>query len=233
MKEIVLPVEKRATRGKGGAREERRNGRIPAVVYGPEIDSYAVAVSEKELRAALKQASGATVVFDLTLDGKVDKVLVRDLQIDPVTSKVLHVDFHAVSMNKPIHTTIPISFVGEPSGVKTDGGIMQTTMRDLAISCLPAEIPDKIVVDVTDLGIGDSIHVRELEVPGAKILTEEQRTVVVISAPTIAKVETTEEEAAEGEEGAEGEAAEGDAEGAAEGEAPAEGDKKEKKEEKK
>jgi large subunit ribosomal protein L25 len=230
MREIPLSATMRTKRGRGFARQARREGKIPGVVYGPEIEPMALVVDEREFRAAMKSASGGSV-FDLNVDGVKNKAIVRDIQRDPVTSKVIHVDFHAISMNKPINVFVPISFIGTARGVKTDGGIMQTTMRELEISCLPANIPDKIDIDVSDLGIGDSVHVRDISIPEANILSEERRTIVVISAPTIVKAEVTAEEAEEAEEAVE-EGAEEAAEGAEGTEGAEEQKKSEKKEEK-
>lgn len=201
MKDIMLSVQRRSGTGKGAARQARREGRIPAVVYGPEIDPYSVSVEEAALRAALKEG-GQSSLFTLNIDGREAKVVLREVQRDPVTSHVTHIDFHAVSMNKPINVSVPLHFVGTPPGVKTGGGIMQVTMRELEISCLPSNIPEMIEVDVSQLEIGDSIHVSDLTIENAEFLTEARRTVVVISAPTVIKSAT----AAEGEEG---EAAEG------------------------
>ncbi|MBU0984414.1 MAG: 50S ribosomal protein L25, partial [candidate division Zixibacteria bacterium] len=137
---------------------------------------------------------------------------------DPLTSRVIHIDFHAISMNKPLNIDMPIKFIGTPIGVKVDGGIMQATMRELEIECLPADIPDSFEIDVSELGIGDSIHVRDLNIPNVKILAEARRTVVVISAPTVVKSdeaaaaagEDLDEEAAGAAEGAEAAPADGD-----------------------
>ncbi|MBD3257023.1 50S ribosomal protein L25, partial [candidate division GN15 bacterium] len=168
----------------------------------------------------------ASTILSLTVDGKENKVLVREIQRHPVTSKVLHVDFHAISMNKPINVRIPINLIGTPEGVKTDGGIMQTTLRDLDISCLPKDIPDDFEVDVSQLRIGDSIHVSDIEIPNAEILTLERRTIVTIAAPTVIKAAATAEEEEELAEGEEGEAAAEGEEGAEEGAETAEGEEK-------
>jgi large subunit ribosomal protein L25 len=189
MKEISLTATPRPTVGKGSARRTRRQGSIPAVVYGPELDPLPIAVEERAWHAVMKATGGSSAIIDLEVDGLSKKVIVREIQRHPVTSKITHLDFHAVSMTKPLHLEIPIHFVGTARGVKTDGGIMQTTMRELEISCLPTDIPEYVEVDVTDLGIGDSIHVRDLTVPNAQILSDPQSTVVVISAPTVMKVE--------------------------------------------
>lgn len=219
MKEILISAEKRDKVGKGATRQTRRDGSIPGVVYGPEYEPVSIAIDEKNLRLAFKAAAGSTALYNLEVENKTNKVIVREIQRDPVTSKILHIDFHAVSMTKPINVAIPIHFEGIPVGVTVDGGIMQTNMRELEISCLPDQIPEFCELDVAELSIGDSIHVKDIVMEGVDILSDTNRTVVVISAPTVVKVdEPTAEEAeeaaaaAEGEEGAEGEAtAEGDA----------------------
>ena len=229
MREIPITVARRSKVGKGFARRARMAGDIPGVVYGPDIDPIPVAVEEREFRAAMRDATSSSIL-NLNLDGKETKAVLRDMQRDPLTNRVLHVDFHAISMNRPIHVSIPIKFTGTPVGVKVDGGIMQTTMRELDISCLPANIPDDLQVDVTELGIGDSVHVQDVSIDNVDILSEARRTIVVISAPTVIKAEAAEEEVAEGEE-AEAEAAEGA--GAPEGEGEAEKKEEAKPEEKK
>jgi len=231
MREIPLAATLRTGIGKGTARQARLAGQIPGVVYGPEITPTPVSVDEHAFRMAMKLATRSSIL-NLQVDGKESKVLVREIQRHPVTSKVTHIDFHAISMTKPIHVSIPIHFVGTPVGVKVDGGIMQATMREMEISCLPVDIPERFEVDVSELGIGDAIHVGALQIPNATILGSSERTVVVISAPTIIK-------AAVAEVPAEGEAAAAPAEGeegateeAEKGEKGDKAEKKEKKEEK-
>ncbi len=223
MREIPMTAVMREEVGKGFARRARMAGQIPGVIYGPETEPMAVAVVEHEFRTAMKTADSSSIL-NIHVDGKEHKAVVRDVQRDEITNKVIHVDFHAISMSRPINVALPITFIGEPVGVKVDGGIMNATIRELEISCLPKDIPDSFEIDVSELNIGDSLHVRDLDIPNVDILTSERRTVVVISAPTVIKSEVTEgeEEGEEGlEEGAEGEAA------AAEGEeAPAADEKK-------
>lgn len=225
MRETALTATPRPELGKNAARRVRSVGQIPGVVYGPETKPISVAIDERAFRAAVKEAGGISAIFNLNVAGKENKVVLRELQRDPVTSRVIHIDFHAISMNKPIHISIPVHFVGLAEGVKSDGGIMQTTLRELAISCLPADIPERFELDISELRIGESIHVKDISIPKVEILSESQRTVVVISAPTVMKVEEP-----TAEEVAEGEAAEGEA--AADAEAkPAEGAATEEKKE--
>lgn len=211
MKEVLIAASPRNDLGKGSARKFRAKGNIPAVVYGPEVAPMPVLLVEADFRKAFRSSSGLSTIFTLNVDGKPNKVIIREMQRDPLTSRVLHVDFHAISMNRPINIEVPVHLVGIPIGVKTEGGIMQILQRDIEISCLPTNIPEHLEVDVSNLGIGDSIHVRDISIPNVEILTEASSTVVVISAPTVIKTETV---AAEGA-AVEGEAGAAPAEGAA------------------
>lgn len=227
MREVTLAAVSREAGTKGMARRCRMNGNIPAVVYGPEIKPFPVAVDRKVFRLAIKTAGGTNSIFDLDVDGNHSSIVIRDIQVDPVTSMIVHLDFHAISMTKPIQVSIPVKFIGTPRGVKTDGGIMQTIIRDLDISCLPADLPESVEISVEELGIGESLHVSDLVIENVTIRTEARRTVVTIAAPTVIKSVEAEEDEAELEEGAEA-PAEGE-EGAtpAEGDKPAEGGKPE------
>jgi large subunit ribosomal protein L25 len=216
MREVAITAVRRETGGKGPARRQRMGGNVPAIVYGPGIEPFPISLVEKDLRAAMKSSVGAGTIYNLNVEGKENKVILREMQRDPVTCRIIHLDFHAISMTKPLKVSIPIHFIGTPMGVKTEGGIMQMTMRELEISCLPTAIPEFVEVDVTNLGIGDSIHVRDLKLENITVVSPGERTLVVIAAPTIIKEAVP--VAAEGEAVA---AAEGEA-AAAEGAEPAE-----------
>ena len=223
MKEITLPASARVEFGKNSARRTRVAGRIPGVMYGPDVSPTPVSIDAREFRSAVKAAGGISNVFNLSIDGKESKVILRELQRDTASSMVLHIDFHAISMSKAIHISVPIHFVGLSEGVKNEGGIMQTTMRELEVSCLPSNIPEHFEIDVTNLRIGESIHVKDISIPNTEIVSEQQRTIVVISAPTVMKVEepTTDEgdaavapEAADAPDAEEGDAKAKEGEGA-------------------
>ena len=206
MKEVLLEASLRKTTGKGSARQSRMAGNIPAVVYGPEIDSLPIEISEKVMRQAVKDSSFNSI-FDLKVDGKSNKVLIRDIHRDPISLKVTHLDFHAISMTKPIRLSVPIVLTGESIGVKTDGGLLQSAMREIEISCLPKDIIESIEVDVSELNLGDSIHIRDISIENVTILAEERRTVVICVAPSVIvedEVSEEDEDEAEGVEGAEG-----------------------------
>jgi large subunit ribosomal protein L25 len=238
MKELNLTVEKRDGTGKGVNRRLRQAGDIPAVVYGPETDPIPVKVNYKNLYRLMHDVPMNTIInLDITgMDEPARKVLIRELQKDPVSGELLHLDFHHIPMDKPITLTIPITAVGIPEGVKTFGGIVQYARREIDISCLPSDIPDTIEIDITALNVGDSIHVSDLKLDNVTVLTDPIRTLITVVAPTVIKSAAEEaeeaaegEEGEEGEEGAEGEAKEGEAkegEGKPEGEAK-EGEKKE------
>ena len=208
MKEAVLSVASREGVGKNYARKLRREGRVPAALYGPEINPQSISVSIRDLEKILREHRGENVMISLDIDGKGagnNKALIRSIQRDPVKGNILHVDFHQISMTRPIHLSIPIRLSGTPAGVKNDGGIMQQIMRELEISCLPTNIPDALELDVSELGIHESIHVSSVTVENATVLSEPERTIVTIVPPTVSKtaVEGEAAEAAEGEEGAE------------------------------
>jgi len=218
MKELNLTVEKRDGTGKGINRRLRRDGDIPAVVYGPDTAPIPVKVNYRNLYRLMHDVPMNTIInLDINGDDQpARKVLIRELQKDPVTGSLIHLDFHHIPMDKPITLTVPITAVGIPIGVKTFGGIVQYARREIDISCLPANIPDKIEVDISELNVGDSVHVSDLTVGDVTILTNAARTLITVVAPTVIKATAAEEaaaaaEAAEGEEGAEGEAKEGEA----------------------
>ncbi|MFQ5607417.1 MAG: 50S ribosomal protein L25 [Candidatus Zixiibacteriota bacterium] len=209
MRETTLAVATRDDKGKNHARRIRREGRVPAALYGPERDPRSVSLSLADLERVIRESRGGNVMLDLDIDGSGpsgEKSLIRTIQRDPVNGEILHVDLHQISMTRPINLTIPVSLNGIPEGVKTHGGVMQQIVREIEISCLPTEIPEGLELDVTELGIHDSLHVSDVSIPNATILFDPKRTIVTVVPPTVSAEPAAEEEA-ELEEGAEGEAA--------------------------
>jgi large subunit ribosomal protein L25 len=166
--DAVLDAVKRNTKGKNEARRLRAAGRIPAVLYGAQKagDPPApepVAVDPKPFMRILHSASGLNTLITLKVQGGTDaRVLVKNVQLDPITHKPLHADFYRVNMDRKIQVTVPVVLRGESRGVKQDGGVLDFVHREIELEVLPANIPDSIEVDITDLGIGDSVHVRDL-----------------------------------------------------------------------
>jgi large subunit ribosomal protein L25 len=189
MKEIELRAKPREESGKEYAKKLRKNGFVPAVLYGPETKTLALEVETKSFLSLLRGGLGENVIITLLLDDKKDsqrKVLVREVQRDPVTGAILHLDFHQISLTKKLTIQVPIHLMGTPVGVD-DGGILQHALRDLEIECLPTTIPEKIEVDVSHLKIGDSVHVADIKVENAEILSDSKSSIVSVVPPTVFK----------------------------------------------
>jgi large subunit ribosomal protein L25 len=165
--EAVLDATVRETIGKNEARRTRREGRVPAIVYGAASqggnrDAVSIAVDPKALLKILHSESGANTLISLKLNGTDTKVLVKDFQLDPVTHAVLHADFYRVAMDRMIQVTIPVNVKGEPRGVKQQGGILEFVRREVEIECLPSDIPEHIDIDVSELLVGQGVRLRDV-----------------------------------------------------------------------
>lgn len=178
-----IEVEKRDAAGKGVARKLRSRGKIPAVLYGSGR-SKLVAMDYKVARNLVLSQRGHTGLLTVKVPGEKDLIAVlQDHQVDPINGAVLHIDLFEVSMEKPIRVRVPVAVIGQvPVGVK-EGGILHQPMRDLHIECLPADIPDHIEIDASELRVGQGVHVKEVQAPmGVKILDDEDLMVVNIGA---------------------------------------------------
>ncbi len=162
--ESTLQAVKRDGRGKNEARRLRATGRIPAVVYGAEKDkAVEISVDPKMLLRILHSESGVNSLIALQLDGAPDtRVLVKEYQVDPVQHNLLHADFYQLAMDKKLTVTVPIVLRGEARGVKQQGGIVDFVHREIEIECLPADIPENIVIDVSELMLNQGVRVRDL-----------------------------------------------------------------------
>jgi len=215
MKEITLIVEKREGTGKGASHKVRQDGSIPGVIYGPETEPVAVAVKTNELSNLIRREGRTNMLIDLNVDGENSprKVIIRELQRDPVTGVPKHVDLYQVSVKRKLNLSARVNLVGVPDGVKNAGGILQQVRREIEIACLPDNIPDNIEIDVSSMNIGDSIHVKDISIDNVDNITEQRLTIATVVPPTVIKVaEEIAAEAVEGEEAEEGaEPAEGEA----------------------
>ena len=165
--EALLEATVRTTIGKNEARRTRRDGKVPAVVYGAASeggarDAVSISVEPKALLKILHSEAGANTLISLKLDGTETKVLVKDFQLEPITHQVLHADFFRVAMDRMIEVTIPVVVKGEAKGVKLQGGLLEFIRREIQIECLPTDIPEHIDVDVTELMVGQGIRVRDV-----------------------------------------------------------------------
>ena len=167
--DATLQAEKRDGRGKNEARRLRASGRIPAVVYGAEKGkAVEIAVDPKILMRILHSESGVNTLIGLKVDGGDTRVMVKEYQIDPIDHKLLHADFYQVAMDKALTVTVPLLMKGEAPGVKQQGGIVDFVNREIEIECLPGDIPENIVVDISELMLNQGIRVRDLHTEGAK-----------------------------------------------------------------
>ena len=213
MEQIDLKAQVRKATGKGYSRTLRRERRIPAVLYGPQTDSMLLSIDFKEFDTIVKKANIGSVLLNLQIqNGETSNrpAMIKELQTHPVTGAFLHVDFYEIDMQRKIKVNVPVMTRGKAAGVE-EGGLLQIVRRELEVLCLPIAIPDAITVDVSELDIGDSIHVEEIALVGdIEILEDADSTVVTVLAPTVEEI-PVEEELLEGEEAALAEGAEGEA----------------------
>ena len=171
------------SRGKNEARRLRVTGQIPAVVYGAKKDPVAVAVNPKQITKILHSDSGHNTIFDLQIGGAKEKVMIVDWQYDPMKDRLLHIDLKRIDMTKAIRVSVPVTLVGVPEGVKTQGGILDQVIREVELECLPTDIPSHIDVNVEHLKFGDVLRVSDLPHAGKlKFITPEDQTVAHITA---------------------------------------------------
>ena len=192
--------------GKGAARQLRARGQVPAVIYGHGREPMSLSLNARDLDKLLGHIQAESTVIEVTVEGHTAKTLIREIQRHPIKRQILHVDFQALVAGEKVIVSIPIVLIGTAEGVKLEGGVLEQPLRELEIEVDPANIPDHVELDVTNMMIGDSLHVSDLKVPeGVEIQDDPETSVAVLAAPRAVIEETP---AAEGVEGA--------AEGAAE-----------------
>jgi len=212
MAQSVINVKRRVRMGKSGSKAIRNEGNIPAVIYGKGSESISIVVNPTELKEALSTDAGENTLLEMHIkDGnkEIKKLsLLREVQMDYLTNKSIHLDFMELDMNKSFSLKVPVKIVGRPIGVHEEKGLLEEILREIEIECLPSDIPNVFEVEVSELHINDSIHVRDIEVSDKiNVLDDPSSTVVTILTPRVEKVvveegeeeieEVTEEEAAE------------------------------------
>lgn len=189
MEQIELEVDLRMDKGKGAASRIRREGRIPAVLYGRAMETYSLSLNPEELKKILTSGARENTLIGLRINGEGSEkvgqkvVMLKDLQVHPTKRKYLHVDFYAVAMDVKIEVEVPIHLTGKAEGVKT-GGILEQPRREVRVRCLPSDIPEFIEVDVSGLTIGDSLHVKDIPSSSKfEIVAETNFTVASVTPP--------------------------------------------------
>jgi large subunit ribosomal protein L25 len=195
--DAILEATTRETFGKNEARRTRRQGRVPAVVYGTSSSveaagrgATAISVDPKALSRILHSESGANTLIALRVDGTGEaRVLVKDYLLDPVTHQILHADFYRVAMDRAIQVTIPIVLRGEPKGVKQQGGLLEFVRREIEVECLPGDIPEHVEIDVSDLVLHQGVRLRDVATnPKWTALTDLDTMLVHVITPKVEEV---------------------------------------------
>lgn len=209
MEFLKLTAKPRTTRGNSPARALRRDGAIPAVIYGPGKASVALSVNVYDLQQALKAAGSRQIFVDLAIEGgETRKAMLKELQQHPVNGSFIHADFYEVALDRKMRVMIPVTTVGKCQGVEL-GGMIQLIRRELEALCIPSDIPEMIEIDITELDVGDSVHVEDIAMTGdVELVHDVNFTILTVLDGREEEVEEVEED----EEGEEGEVAEGEEE---------------------
>ena len=197
---VDLKANRRSDKGKQVAKQLRREGQLPAVVYGENEDAIPLIVDLKELEKILSIQGRNAIVSLVTGESKnsTTNTIMKEIQHHPVQGHIMHVDFHRIDLTQKIIVEVAVVAEGIPAGVRNDGGILEHMLHHLEVECLPTEIPEQILVNVDSLNIGDSIHVEDLSIEGdTRIVTEEDRSVFVVVPPTLKQEDEEEEEGVE------------------------------------
>src|SRR5438105_9777010 len=186
---VSLAASPRQASGKGAARQIRFRGKVPAVIYGHGRDTQALELEAKALEKALTGIEPASTIIELAVAGKAAvKTLIREIQRHPLRPDIIHVDFYEIHAAEKVKLKIPVHLVGSPDGVRNAGGVLDQVTREVEIEVLPENIPDRVELDVNALKIGDSLHVRDLSIANAKILTEADLTIATVVPPRAEEV---------------------------------------------
>jgi large subunit ribosomal protein L25 len=181
---ITVSASKRPNHGKGAARRTRAEGKVPAIVYGPAEASRAIAVNAKDVKAILGAPLGRNTVVTLDVEGTTSLAMLKAYEHHPLTRDVVHADFYTVKLDRAVVVPVPFVLTGKSKGVAVDGGVLRQIFRTLFVRCTPDKIPAKIELDVTNVGLGESLHVRDITLPeGVAIKLDAGQTVASVVAP--------------------------------------------------
>jgi large subunit ribosomal protein L25 len=201
MEQVTLRGEIGRVHGSRSSRRLRRDGRVPAIVYGHGLEARSVAVDRRDLLAALHTEAGLNALISLQVEGDEYLTVAREVQRHPVRGDITHLDFIRISLDENIEAEVPVEFTGIPVGVREAKGIVETVHASVIVSCLPTAIPSHITIDISELHIGESARVADLpELPGVTYVTDPGQLLVMCAIPAAAQVEAVPTAVAEGEE---------------------------------
>lgn len=196
---LTIKGEKREAFGKNASRRLRREGRVPAVLYGENMSNTHLALHKKDIFSILRSESGENTIFKTSFDSESVDTMIKEVQIDPVRDEILHIDLIQIAMDKAVKVYVPVVAKGEAIGVKAEGGFIDLSMREVEIECLPHDIPEHIDIDISPLHLHQSIKVADVIPPaGVKIVSDPNAVVVLIEAPTKEEEVAIKEEVEEG-----------------------------------
>ena len=187
-KQVKLKAQRREETGRSAVRKLKARGAVPAVIYGGKDKPQPLQVAARDINAMMSHASGENVLVELEIAGEKSNrtALVQEVQHSPVGGDIRHLDFHAISMDETIQAEVPLEPIGMANGVKNFGGLLEQSLRALTVECLPRDLPDRITVDVSALNIGDSIHVRDIQLPsGVAAKVQPDLTAFSVLAPIV------------------------------------------------
>jgi len=186
-KQVKLAAQIRSETGRTAVKKIKSQGFVPAVIYAHNETPVTLQVNERDIDTLLSHAVGEHLLVDLEIAGGANRLaIIQEVQHHPVTQAVLHVDFHGVSANEEIESSIPVEAVGEPIGVKSFGGILEQLVRTVTIKCLPQDLPESINVDVSAMKIGDSLHIKDIQLPAGVTAVDTDVTVFLVAEPNVA-----------------------------------------------
>jgi len=193
--QVTLKADTRTDAGKKAAKRLRNAGQLPAVIYGEKESPIACSVDPRALTDLLR-SHGRNAIITLEAGEQSQSTIIKDIQQHPLGGNILHVDFHRIDLTRKIVVEVPVDTEGIPVGVRNDGGILEHMLHYVEIECLPTDIPEQIALDVSDLGVGDSLHVSDIDLgnDALTIVTDGDRTVVALAAPTVIAVDEEEDE---------------------------------------
>lgn len=192
---LVIKSEKRDVFGKNASRRIRRGGMVPAVLYGEGVASIPLALAKKDIVKILKSENRENTIFKIAFDSEEKDVMIKALQVDATSDELLHADLILIAMDKVIRVSVPIELLGEPVGVKTEGGFVDFMTREVEVECLPADIPERISADISELHLHQSLKVGDLAAPqGVKLISDPATVLALVQVPHEEKVEAKPEE---------------------------------------